>query len=615
MGREVQLAEVITSLQTSRVVTLTGVGGVGKTRLALQVAADVLPNYPDGAWLVDLAGAADQTAIEEAAAAALGIAQQLGQSVRETVLSFLSNKRLLIVLDNCEHVLEEGALLVGEALRRGPRISILATSREVLRVDGEQVLAVPSLGLPEESSPFDMLVAADAVRLFVERARGARTGFTLTSDNADAVVQLCRRLDGIPLAIELAAARVRSMAPGEIAARLDQRFRLLTGGLRTAANRHQTLRRAIDWSYDLLADNERTLLGRLSVCAGGFDLAAAESTGSGETIDAFEVDDLIGRLVEKSLVNASDAGDTTRYRMLETVREYAIERLEDSGETAAVRNRHAQHYADFAGEAGAGLKGPDEHDWLVKVETELDNLRAAVTWSLEGEDAEAALNIISALALQGLRIEGSVSSWAAMAVSSVGAARHGHFPVLLAVLGWWRLNEGRSDEATRLLDEALAALDREELPPALACRILSPVVGGAVMLGRDGGLQASRWVEAARAIGDAYETALALNILSVNTGMTGDPKAAAIAAEALTEARQSGSPSAISYCCFSLAGFLGDTEPARATASRGVAAMRRRCRERLRHDGGHRDPELGRHQAGRPQDCSENSVPGGRACP
>jgi hypothetical protein len=200
----------------------------------------------------------------------------------------------------------------------------------------------------------------------------------------------------------------------------------------------------------------------------------------------------------------------------------------------------------------------------VRVETELDNLRVAVAWSLESEDAEAALNIISALALQGLRIEASASSWAAMAVSSVEAARHGHFPVSLAVLGWWRLNEGRSDEASRLFDEAMAALDREKLPPAIACRILSPVVGGAVMLGRDGGLQASRWLEAARAIGDAYETALALNILSVSTGMAGDPKAAAIAAEALAEARRSGSPSAISYCCFGLAGFLGDTEPAHA---------------------------------------------------
>ena len=348
-------------------------------------------------------------------------------------MSFFSNKRLLIVLDNCEHVLEEVALLVGEALRRGPHLSILATSREALRVDGEQVAAVPSLGLPEESAPLDMLAGADAVRLFVDRARAVRTGFSLSSDNADAAVQLCRRLDGIPLAIELAAARVRSTAPGEIAARLDQRFRLLTGGSRTAANRHQTLRRAIDWSYDLLADDERTLLGRLSVCAGGFDLVAAESIGSGETIDAFEVDDLIGRLVEKSLVNATDAdadaGDTTRYRMLETVREYAIERLEDSGEMAAVRSRHARHYAAFAGEAGAGLKGPNEHSWLVRVETELDNLRAAVTWSVESEDADAALTIISALALQGLHIEPSVSSWAATAASSVGATRHPHYPV------------------------------------------------------------------------------------------------------------------------------------------------------------------------------------------
>jgi len=295
VGRHDEMVETEKALEESRVVTLTGVGGVGKTRLALQVAAEVLPGYPDGAWLVDLGGVADNGAIEEALAAFLGIAQQSGQSVRDSIVSFLSNKRLLLVLDNCEHVLDQVARLVGEMLGRSQQISILATSREALRVDGEDVVAVPSLDVPEETATLDVLAGAEAVRLFVERARAARSGFGLNPENARAVVQLCRRLDGIPLAIELAAARVRSMVPGEIAARLDQRFRLLTGGSRTAANRHQTLRRAIDWSYDLLAEDERALLGRLSVCPGGFDLSTAEAIGSGGTVDAFDVDDLLCR--------------------------------------------------------------------------------------------------------------------------------------------------------------------------------------------------------------------------------------------------------------------------------------------------------------------------------
>jgi predicted ATPase len=565
IGRHEEMAEVEKALGEARMVTLTGVGGVGKTRLALQTAAEVLPQYGDGAWVVDLAGVADADGIEEAAAAALGIAPQPGRSVRDSVLTFLSNKRLLVVLDNCEHLLDEVAQLVGEVLRRAPQVSVLATSREALRVDGEHVVGVPSLAVPEEAVGLDLLAGSDAVRLFVERARAARAGFGLTSENAAAVVHLCRRLDGIPLAIELASARVRSMAPTEIAARLDQRFRLLTGGSRTAANRHQTLRRAIDWSYDLLAEDERTVLGRLSVCVGGFDLLAAEAIGAGGAIDARDVDDVLGRLVDKSLVGATDLGDTTRYRMLETVREYALERLEATGDMPAVRTNHARHYAAFATDAGAGLKGAEERHWLLRVEEELDNLRAAVTWSLEGDDADAALAIIRALGLQGLRIEPSVSSWAATAVASPGASLHPEFPVALALFGWWRLNEGRMDEAATLLDDAIAALDQRKVPPPVACRVLCPAAGGHSILGRDPGPRARRWLEEARAARDPYEAALALNICSVGQLMDGDPAAATTAEESLAEARRSGSPTAIAYCSFSLANALGNTEVTRAT--------------------------------------------------
>ena len=261
------------------------------------------------------------------------------------------------MLDNCEHLLDPASKLADEILRRAQGVTVLATSREPLRVGGEHVVAVPSLGLPKEDALSLAQAESDAVRLFVQRAQSARSGFSLNQDNAQAVFQLCRRLDGIPLAIELAAARVRSMAPSEIAARLDQRFRLLTGGARTAVDRHQTLRRAIDWSYDLLEPEERTLLGRLAVCVGGLDLAAAEVIGSGGTIDSLDVDDLLGRLVDKSLVTPVDMGDATRYRMLETVREYALERLNATGETVQMRSPHVAHYAPFATQGRSGAEG------------------------------------------------------------------------------------------------------------------------------------------------------------------------------------------------------------------------------------------------------------------
>src|SRR5262249_56537960 len=257
-----------------------------------------------------------------------------GKTITDSLLSFLSNKRLLLVIDNCEHLLDSVAQLVCRMLSVAPGVRVLATSREALRIDGEQVMTVPSLRVPDEAAALDVLATTDAVRLFVDRARATRSEFLLTVDNAAAVTQLCRRLDGIPLAIELAAARVRSMTPSEIAARLDQRFRLLTGGTRTAASRHQTLRAAIDWSYDALEPGERTLLARLWVCRGGFDLPAAEAIGAGADLDVFDIDDLVGRLVDKSLVLAADHGESTRYKMLETIREYALDRLDASGEIA-----------------------------------------------------------------------------------------------------------------------------------------------------------------------------------------------------------------------------------------------------------------------------------------
>jgi predicted ATPase/class 3 adenylate cyclase len=566
IGRDDELRTIAKALAESRAVTLTGVGGVGKTRLAVQVAADVLPAYADGAWLVELGGVADADAVEEAVAATLTVQQQPGQTLRDSLLSFLRMKQLLVLLDNCEHLLEPVADFVERALRAAPRLTVLATSREALGVAGERVLGVRSLALPAANDDAAAVAAADAVRLFVERAQSARAGFTLTGDNNAAVAQLCRRLDGIPLAIELAAARVRSMAPAEISGRLDQRFRLLTGGTRRTANRHQTLRRAIDWSWELMADDERALLRRLAVCVGGFDLAAAEAIGSGGAIDAFDVDDLLGRLVDKSLVVVEDLGEATRYRLLETIREYALERLEDADEVDEARSRHACHYAAFAEEVGAGLKGVDERAWLERAERELDNLRLAVTWSADSGQVELALRIVNALALNGLRIQTSVGAWAETATAAAGARRDRRFPGALGAMAWATLRKGGNEQAMALGREALALSTADTLEGAAQrARILSTTAGIQGSLGMLPDRAAvAEWVELAERVADPYEEANALTMLSVSLLFSGEDGAVEAGERALDRARRSGSPTALTYAGFCLARAIGSSDPERA---------------------------------------------------
>jgi predicted ATPase/class 3 adenylate cyclase len=564
IGRAEEMAEAEKLLASCRALTLTGVGGVGKTRLALQVAAEVLPEYRDGVFLVELGGVGDPSAVGESIASTLLVQQQSGQTVTESLLAFLGHKRLLLVLDNCEHLLEPVAELVARMLAVAPDVKVLTTSREALRIDGEQVITVPSLGLPDESAELDLLATADAVRLFVDRAHATRAAFALDAENASAVIQLCRRLDGIPLAIELAAARVRSMAPSEIAERLDQRFRLLTGGTRTAASRHQTLRRAIDWSYDTLELVDQTLLGRLSVCLGGFDLAAAEAIGAGGPVDALDVDDALGRLVDKSMVLASDFGDMTRYKMLETIREYAFERLDATGETPHVRTRHASHYTGVAEQAGAGLKGPHERTWLTRIEDEFDNLRAGVMWSLASGDHHLACTCVLALGLQGIRIEPVVSAWAESITACDAAQDDPAYPIALALTGHAKMGEGHTDEAIRLLEHAFAQLDQRHSPAHVACRVSSCLASVMPTLGRNPREQADRWRRAAEAAGDTYEQACSLNMVAVSMNMDGDPAAHQTAEESLRLARQSGSPSAIAFCLFVCAMVDAPTDPARA---------------------------------------------------
>jgi len=388
VGRDDEIALLAKTLGEVRLVTLVGVGGVGKTRLATQVAAEVLPRFPDGAWLCELAAASDPDAMIQVVAATLGVHPHPNMTLEGSIVDYLRAKRLLLVLDNCEHLLEAAGDLAEGILRACPDVRLLATSREGLAVLGEQVWPLRSLRSPASGSADDVAIST-AGRLFTERAQGAAPGFRIDASNASAVAEICRRLDGIPLAIELAAARVTAMSPTEIANLLDERFRLLTGGRRTAVERHQTLRATVDWSYSLLEPDERLVFERLGVFSGDFDGAAASAVVTGDGLETWDVVDALASLVAKSMINAEKTTeDTTRFSMLETLRQYAREQLDESGAADEWRRRHARHYAAVAERLGPDLRGPDELRVRRHIRLELDNLRAAVTWALDRDDAE-----------------------------------------------------------------------------------------------------------------------------------------------------------------------------------------------------------------------------------
>jgi predicted ATPase/class 3 adenylate cyclase len=391
VGRERELAEVRTLVRSSRLVTLTGAGGSGKTRLALQVAAELLDTTADGVWFIDLAPITDGGQIPAMVAAVLGLPDQCGPDLSEAVVDALGDQDALILLDNCEHLIDAAAKFCDQVIRRCPRVSILSTSREPLGIDGERVYRVPSLSLPaaDAESTAD-LARSDAVRLFAERARLHDPGFSLDEQTAALVATLCRRLDGIPLALELAAARLSSMSLRQITERLDQRFRLLTGGSRNAMPRQQTLQATVDWSFGLLTPPERDMLTRLSVFAGGFDLQAAEAvcrSGSMGMADTLDVLDQLGSLVDKSLVIADRTPESVRYRLLETIRQYSAQELvraAGDSEMQQVRDWHAAYFLALAQTARPALSGHGQAVWLRRLDLEWDNLRA-VFLHLEAE--------------------------------------------------------------------------------------------------------------------------------------------------------------------------------------------------------------------------------------
>jgi predicted ATPase/class 3 adenylate cyclase len=461
VGREQESARVVATLEQARVVTLTGVGGVGKTRLALHVAGmtSMSARYRDGCWLCELGAVRDPEAVPDALVAAFGVEPRQGVTVIDALLEYLRTKELLVVLDNCEHLLQPVGEIVARIEQSCANVQIVATSREGLGVPGEWILAVGSLPVAETGADLDAVRTCDAVRLFVERAQSVKADFELDSANADAVAQICRRLDGIALAIELAAARVTTLSAVELAGRLDQRFRVLAGGQRTVVKRHQTLRAAIDWSYELLGEPEQRMLDRLSVFAGGFTLDAAEAVTAGEAVERHDVLDLLGVLVSRSLVEADTRGPETRYRLLETIRDYAQERLDRRGETAGIRTRHARWYASYAESvAAAHSAAPDDFEWDDELDREVDNLRAGFTWAVDTRDSDTALRLLSNVSAPGIsNVALAFRSGADAAIALPGASEHLNLPAALTVAASFANQRGEQDLALRLCDEALAA--------------------------------------------------------------------------------------------------------------------------------------------------------------
>ncbi len=458
VGRVGELAELATAMARSPLVTVTGVGGVGKTRLALHAAAGQLPSFRDGAWLCELHPAVDEETMAQAVAAALRVRPRPGLSVAGSIVEFLRTKNALVVLDICEHLLGAPAVLAAGILRSCRGVRLLATSRQALSVEGEQVFGLRPLPLPPPDAGVAAAAASDAVCLFIQRAAAARRDFALTPANVAAVGEVCRRLDGIPLAIELAAARVAALRPAEIAGLLDERFRLLTGGRAEAAARQQTLQATVEWSYALLGQAERRVFDGLGVFPGSFDAAAAADIAAADGLQRWDILDSLTSLVGKSLVAEDDGpGQTSRYRLLETMRAYARQHLAAAGEPGRLQHRHAEHYAAFAEQAGPELLGRAQLQWQQRIRAEHDNLQAAVTWALTsgGQARPLAFRIVAALAAFAITSPGTVRGWAEACAAQIGACPPELRAAVLAAAAWSALYAGDVTLARRRAEAAL----------------------------------------------------------------------------------------------------------------------------------------------------------------
>ena len=558
IGRKHELDEVKRLLSNTRLLTLTGPGGTGKTRLALQLAAEVLEakQFPYGVWLVELAPLSDPMLVAQTVASTLSVREQPGRTILDALTDYVRAKSMMVILDNCEHLIEVCAQIADSLLHAAPRLKILATSREALGIAGETAYRVPSLPLPDprQLQDLDALAQNDCVHLFIDRAMASYPSFRLKEKNASAIADICRRLDGIPLAIELASARTKVFPPEEIAARLDDRFRLLTGGSRTALERHQTLFALIEWSHNLLSEAERVLLRRLSVFAGGWSFEAARIV-CGESLGD-NVLDLLTHLVDKSLVAVEAEAEEARYRLPETIRQYARDKLFESGEAEQVRDRHLDFFLRFAETAEPKLRGPEQLEWLDSLETEYDNLRAALAWSLESGKGENALQLAGALCY------------------------------------FWVLR-GNFSEGDKWLNDALAFAEREQSERATAGETYT--LSSAETAQRAKALYGAGWLQMGtlnvkrgrtvveeslrlwRELGDKWWMAVTLELVALIVGMDVDMQASlAHLEEGVSLAREIEDPWPLAVCLIRLGDHLKgrDLAAARRNLEEGVAVAR-----------------------------------------
>ena len=572
VGREREVAEVQQLLTSRRLVTLIGAGGVGKTRLAVRVAADFLGSFSDGASFVDLAPISDATLLPQVLLFALGAPGLTEGHARDAVIDYLKPRDALVVFDNCEHLVSASADLVDGLLRACPQLRVLATSREPLGVEGEVTWRVPSLSSPDRNTlPLAaQLAACEAVQLFVERARLVLPGFELTNDNAAAVGEVCRRLDGIPLALELAAARLRVIPLDQIARRLDDDLRLLVGGRRTAPPRHQTLRATLDWSHRLLADAERTLFRRLAVFAGGFTLDAVEAVCGGAGVALNETLDVLTGLVDRSLVVSDVERGEARYRLLETVRQYALERLDEVDETGLVRMRHRAWYLALAERALPELTQADQHAWYRRLTADYDNLRAVLDYCrADPEGGEAELRLAAALGrywtIHGPAGEGRV--WLEDALARGPSEATTARAIALNWAGATAMHEGKLLVAQNRLLESVAVARQIGNNRLLSIALRHLAVAVYDQNAATGQALLEEALATARAADDAREVAYALSFLGRIHEIAGDViMAERLYTEGLVAGRSSGDAPPLASLLLNLGRIAADRgEFARAT--------------------------------------------------
>ena len=586
VGRRHEIIDAEARLRDATVLTLTGPGGVGKTRLAIEIGAQVVDAFEGGVWLVELGSITDGDLVVESITSALNIKPHAGATLLATLVESLADKPILIILDNCEHLLDAVVAAADELLRHCSRLQLLATSREALGLPGESLMPVPSMSLPLASVADDDLPAlaeCDAVRLFVDRAGAVTPGYSLTAENAPTIAQICRRLDGIPLAVELAAARIRSLPAGQIAARLDGRFRLLTGGSRTSLPRHRTLRAAFDWSFELLSPAERVLLPRLSVFGGNFSLDAAEAICSGGPVIAEDTLDLLGRLVDQSLLQSVDEGSEARYGMLETIAEYAQERLADSDEAPALHLRHRDWFVAMVEQARpAFFSGAVRPEWIERLAQDQDNLRAALRWAHEDPDgADAELTMASGLwrfwEIRGDLAEGR--TWLERALARVGGEISSRRANALTGAGVLAAQQGDFASAAAFHDASLL-LYRELGNPLAVAAAASNSASVAV---ERGDLERARQlyaegIQLSRDGGDAQGAAFSLiNLADVAARQGDDEEADRLYAESIGLFESSGDRWGMAHATAKMAQAAqqrGDRATARAKYGEAIALQR-----------------------------------------